>query len=540
WAQTGEKTLSLEEIYVEGKFRTESVYGLNSMNDGEHYSSVQQDPRNGETFLIQYEYSTGKATDTILRSADLQHEGRQLPLTGVFSEDERLVLLQTDVEQVYRRSTIENNYIYDRKDKSVTPLSEKGRQKYAAFSPGASHVAFVRDNNIFIKYLEKGEEKQITTDGKYNHIINGGTDWVYEEEFEFARAFFWSPDGKKIAYYKFDESKVKQYNFAVYDSLYPTDYRYKYPKPGEQNSEVSIHIYDLETGKTVRAATGEEADQYIPRILWTRDPGLLCIFRMNRHQNKLEYLLADAATGETSVMLTRESDTYIGINDDLHFLSDGKTFILTSEQDGYNHIYHYAMNGELIRQVTSGNWEVTALYGIDEKNKRIYYQAAESSPLQRDICSISLNGRNKKKLSSREGANTAVFSKDFSYFINYFDAAGIPTIVTVNDKEGKLLRTLEDNNDLIKTLSDYKLGRKEFFQLPSASEGIMLNAWMIKPPGFNPSKKYPVFMYVYGGPGSQTVTNSWAGGDLWYQLLAQKGYIVVSVDNRGTGGRGAE
>ncbi|QEC52987.1 S9 family peptidase [Anseongella ginsenosidimutans] len=540
FAQTGKKELSLEDIYVEGKFRTESVYGLNSMKDGKHFSSVERDPATGEMYLVQYEYQTGKATDTILRSASLKYEGIQLPASGTFSSEESKILLKTDVEPIYRRSTIENNFIYDRKDGSITPLSEKGRQKYANFSPDASRVAFVRDNNLFIKNLKTGEEKQITSDGKYNHIINGGTDWVYEEEFEFARAFFWSPDGKKIAYYKFNESEVKQYNFAVYDQLYPTDYRYKYPKPGEANSVVSIHIYDLESGKTVKADIGEETNQYIPRIKWTQNPSQLCIFRMNRHQNKLEYLLADAASGQTRLLLTRESDTYISINDDLHFLSDGEGFVFTSERNGYNHIYLYGMDGEIIRQVTDGSWEVTALYGIDEERKLIYFQSAENSPLQRDIYSISLKGTGKKKLSDREGSNDAVFSADFSYFINYHSAAGVPTIVTVNNRKGEVLRTLEDNSTLKETLSDYDLAEKEFLQIPSAEDGIMLNAWMIRPPDFDPSKKYPVFMYVYGGPGSQTVTDSWAGGDLWYQLMAQKGYIVVSVDNRGTGGRGAE
>ncbi|MFS8616531.1 MAG: S9 family peptidase [Solitalea sp.] len=539
-AQAGKKELTLEEIYVEGKFRTESVYGLNSMKDGIHFSSVERDPSTGESFLVQYEYKTGKATDTILRSSLLRYEGSQLPVGGTFSQDESKIMLKTDVESIYRRSTIENNYIFDRNSGSITPLSENGRQKYAAFSPDASRVAFVRDNNIFIKELETGAERQITSDGKYNEIINGGTDWVYEEEFAFARAFFWSPDGKRIAYYKFDESQVKQYNFAVYDQLYPTDYRYKYPKPGEANSVVTIHIYDLESGKTATADLGGETDQYIPRIKWTQDPSLLCIFRMNRHQNKLEYLLADAETGKTRVLLTRESDTYIDINDDLHFLSDGKSLVFTSEQDGYNHIYHYDMTGELIQQVTQGPWEVTALYGIDEKNNTLYYQSTESSPLQRDVYSISLKGGKKKKLSRRQGTNDAVFSADFSYFINYYSAAGVPTVVTVNNNKGEVLRTLEDNRELTATLSDYALGKKEFLQIPSAEEGILLNAWMIKPANFDPAKKYPVFMYVYGGPGSQTVSDSWGGGDLWYHLLAQKGYLVVSVDNRGTGGRGAE
>lgn len=539
-AQTGDKELTLEEIFRSRKFEAKTVDGLSSMKDGMHFTSVGRNNATGEAFLIEYEYETGQATDTILRSGQLQFQGMQLPVNGTFSDDESKVLLKTDVEPVYRYSTIENNFIYDREDGSITPLSNGGKQKYATFSPDASRVAFVRDNNIFVKNLENGEEKQITRDGKHNHIINGALDWVYEEEFQFTRAFFWSPDGKKIAYYKFDESKVKQYNFAVYDQLYPSDYRYKYPKPGEANSVVSIHIYDLESGKTVSARVGEESDQYIPRIKWTQDPSQLCIFRMNRHQNKLEYLLADAESGETKLLLARSSDTYIDINDDLHFLADGERFLFTSEKDGYNHIYLYGMDGSLIRQVTEGPWEVTALYGVDQQNELIYFESTERSPLQRDVYVISFDGHGKQRLSSQEGTNEAVFSADFSYYINYYDASGVPSVVTVNNNKGEILRTLEDNSTLNTILSGYALSEKEFLQIPAAREGIMLNAWMIKPPDFDPSKKYPVFMYVYGGPGSQTVTNSWEDNDLWYQLMAQRGYLVVSVDNRGTGGRGAE
>ncbi|UKJ06336.1 S9 family peptidase [Solitalea lacus] len=534
------KPITLDEIYTKRSFAASGVFGLNSMKDGKHYSSIFNDRAKNDTYVLKYEYASGLVKDTILKNSKLNYQGKTIQLDDYsFSNDESKVLIATETEPVYRRSSLINNFILDKKTSSLVALSENGKQKYADFAPDASKVAFVRDNNIFIKDLTTGDEKKITTDGVKNKIINGGTDWVYEEEFEFARAFFWSPDGKKIAYYRFDETEVPEISIPVYNNLYPEEYRYKYPKAGEKNAIVSIHVYDLVNGKTTTVDIGPEKDQYIPRIKWTNDSNTLCVFRMNRHQNKLEYLLANAQTGSTKLILTETDKRYIDVNDDLTFLSDNKSFIITSEQDGYCHIYMYDLSGKLVRQITKGAWEVTSLYGIDEKTKTIYYQAAEISPTKREIYSIKLDGSSKKRLTSAEGSNNATFSSDFSYFINTYSNANTPASFVLRDKNGKEVRLLEDNQKLKTQLSNYAYQGKEFIQVPMP-DGLKLNAWMIKPANFDPNKKYPIFMYAYGGPGSQQVLDGWNGGDLWYQSIADKGYIVFCMDNRGTGARGAD
>lgn len=542
WAQnTDRKELTLEDIWKKPAFSSKVVSGLNSMKDGKHYSSFFTDAV-GKTFILQYNYATGKVTDTILSPANLVLDGIQIDMDDYqFSSDEKLLLISSETEPVYRRSTKALNYIFDRRSNMLFPLSDKdkGKQQFATFSPDGKKVAFMRDNDLYLADLYSRKETRLTSDGKWNHIINGGTDWVYEEEFEFARAFFWSPDGKKIAFYRFDETNVKQFSMAKYNDLYPEEYKYKYPKAGEENAVVSIHMYDLESGKTVKVDVGPEKDQYIPRIKWTADPLLLCVLRMNRLQNKLEYLLADPS-GKTRILLTEESQTYVEVNDDLIFLQDGKSFLISSERNGYRHLYLYNMNGKLTKQVTSGNWDVTSLYGVDEKNKLIYYQSAEGSPLRRDVYVVKLDGSGKNKLSTKPGTNDAVFSADYSNFINYHTDANTPLFITLNDRNGVQMRVLENNTALREKLAEYKLPRKEFISIP-VEGGIQLNAWMIKPADFDPKKKYPVFMFVYGGPGSQTVTDSWGGQTgMWYHYLASKGYLVVSVDNRGTGARGAD
>ncbi len=542
FAQVSEKKkITLEDIWRNGTFNPRTVSGLNPMNDGKHYASYYTNPSTRKTYLLQYNYATGAVTDTILRFEDLVFNGKMLQPQGYsFSADEKQIMIITDREAIYRRSSKENNFIYNRANKTISELSSNGKQLFATFSPDGKKVAFVRENDLFIKDLTSNTERKITNDGKWNFIINGGADWVYEEEFSFARAFFWSPDGKKIAYYKFNEANVKEFSMTMYDGLYPSEYKFKYPKAGEVNAIVSIHIHNLEMNTTKNVNIGSEKDQYIPRIQWTQDPNMLCVQRMNRHQNKLEYLIADANTGETRTLLTETSDTYIDINDDLTFLADKKSFIITSEKDGYQHVYHYDLNGKLINQITKGNWEVSRVYGIDEKNKTVYYQSTESSPLQRDVYAIGFNGKNKRKLNASAGTNNAVFTADYSFFINYHTAVGSPTYVSLHDNKGKMIRVLEDNTALKSKLTEYDLGTKEFLTIPTIG-GVQLNAWMIKPSNFDPNKKYPVFMFVYGGPGSQTVTDSWGGAnEFWYHMLAQQGYIVVSVDNRGTGARGAE
>ncbi|MFB5946314.1 S9 family peptidase [Albibacterium profundi] len=531
--------ITLEDIYKKGTFRTKSVQGLRSMNDGKTYVSIEIDTATQDRFVARNNYKDGEIAERLFSQADLVYEDIKLPIGTDFSANEEKILIAHEREAIYRRSSKAYYYVFDIKSKKITPVSTKeGKQMYATFSPDASKVAFVRDNNLFVTDLATGAETQITTDGKYNEIINGGADWVYEEEFAFAKAFFWSPDGNKIAFYRFDEREVREFSMMMYEDLYPTVYKFKYPKPGEKNSVVSIHIYDLEKKTTKTADVGTETDQYIPRVKWTQDPNLLCVFRMNRHQNNLDYLFVDAETGSSKVALTETDKYYIDINDDLTFLEDGKHFFLTSERDGYNHVYLYNMDGELVRQITDGDWEVTRLYGVNQKTNTLYYQSTESSPLERDIYSINLSGKKKTKLSTQKGTNSATFSEDFSYYILNHSSVETPPYITLNNAKGEVERVLEDNAEALKVNEQYGITPREFFSF-TTSEGVELNGYMIKPADFDPNKKYPVLMYVYGGPGSQNVANSW-NHNYWFDFLAQHDYLVVCVDNRGTGFRGAE
>ena len=533
-AQSQTKEITLNDIYASEKLYQKRVYGMRSMANGSYYSVLENDSINV------YKYKNGNYVKTIVTASELIPEGKKENIklgNYTFSKDENKILFPTKTEYIYRHSSKSEFYIWNIKNKTLQQLSENGKQRLASFSPDGSKIGFIRNNNLFIKNLTSNTKTQITKDGLYNNIINGTTDWVYEEEFGFTRAFFWSPNGKKIAFYKFDESNVKEFCFSKYGDLYPEEYKYKYPKAGEDNSIVNIFTYDITSGKTVKMDIGEETDQYIPRIKWTNNNEILSIQRMNRLQNKLEILFADPKNGESKVIYTETNKYYIDITDHLTFLDDNEHFLFTSEKDGYYHIYLYKMNGELVKQLTKGNWVITNLIGFDEKKQIVYYTSAESSPLNRDIYSVDLKG-NKNKLSSRKGTNRARFSSDYKYFINTFSDANTPSVITVNKANGKQIRVLEDNSKLLKTIIEYNFSKKEFLTI-TTSENVELNAWKILPPNFDKEKQYPVLFTIYGGPGSQTVKNSW-GSDLWEQMLAQKGIIVVSVDNRGTGARGEE
>jgi len=533
-AQSQTKEITLDDIYASGKLYQKRVYGMRSMANGSYYSVLENDSINV------YKYKNGNYVKTIVTASELIPEGKKENIklgNYTFSKDENKILFPTKTEYIYRHSSKSEFYIWNIKNKTLQQLSENGKQRLASFSPDGSKIGFIRNNNLFIKNLTSNTKTQITKDGLYNNIINGTTDWVYEEEFGFTRAFFWSPNGKKIAFYKFDESNVKEFCFSKYGDLYPEEYKYKYPKAGEDNSIVNIFTYDITSGKTVKMDIGEETDQYIPRIKWTNNNEILSIQRMNRLQNKLEILFADPKNGESKVIYTETNKYYIDITDHLTFLDDNEHFLFTSEKDGYYHIYLYKMNGELVKQLTKGNWVITDLIGFDEKKQIVYYTSAESSPLNRDIYSVDLKG-NKNKLSSCKGTNKARFSSDYKYFINTFSDANTPSVITVNKANGKQIRVLEDNSKLLKTIIEYNFSKKEFLTI-TTSENVELNAWKILPPNFDKEKQYPVLFTIYGGPGSQTVKNSW-GSDLWEQMLAQKGIIVVSVDNRGTGARGEE
>jgi dipeptidyl-peptidase 4 len=534
------KNITLEDIWSKGTFRSQSVQQINWMKDGAFYSALE-----GEK-IVKHQVTDGAAVETLFDAGtSVENLGKKVTIEDyALSADEQKILISTESEQIYRRSSREENFVYDLKTKKLAQLSKGGKQMFATFSPDGSKVAFVRLNNMYMVDLATMTEKQITTDGKWNHIINGACDWVYEEEFSFARAFQWSPDSKKIAFISFDETKVPEYNMQTWGKLYPVDYRYKYPKAGEANSIVTVSIFNLTDSKTVKVDIGKETDQYIPRIRWTNDANVLSLNRLNRLQNKMEILHAEAATGKTSVILTEESKTYVDVEnfaDDVYYLSDNKSFVMSSEKDGFKHLYLYDLSGKLIRQITTGNWEVADFYGIDEKSKTLYFTSMEMSNIERQLFSISLDGKLKKQLTSEKGMNSANFSKDFKFYILSNTASDSPLKVSLHKAPtGQLVKVLEDNAALRKKLEDYNIAPKEFMTIKT-SENIELNAWMIKPTDFDPKKKYPVFMFLYGGPGSQQVLNQFdASNGMWFQHLAQKGYIVACVDNRGTGGKGAD
>ncbi len=536
FAQNTYKEITLDDLMKNYTFWAESVYGLRSMNDGVHYTTFDR------TAIVKYSYATGNIVDTILKMNNLSIKGVS---DYRFNDDETKIILETDVESIYRHSYTAKFYVWDINTKKLLPVSDKDKQQLATLSPDGKKVAFVYKNNIYIKNLESGKETAVTTDGEKNKIINGAPDWVYEEEFGFNQAFYWSPDGKKIAYIRFDESKVKSFSMQMFagqaprleqNALYPEIRTWKYPKAGEDNSVVSVHIYDVNTQKTIKADIGSETDIYIPRIRWTKNPNTLSIIRLNRLQNKLEILFADAQNGNTKLIYTDTNKYYIGEEtlDNLKFTRDGKYFVISSERDGYRHIYLYTVEGKLVKQLTKGNWDVIDFIGYDENKKICYYISSEESPVKRTLYSISLKGK-KKKLSTQSGSNRAAFSKTYKYYINYFSNAQTPNYVTLHDANGKLIRVLKDNSALKKKVEEYGGLHKEFFTFKT-SEGVELYGYMIKPPDFDATKKYPVLMYQYSGPNSQTVIDRWSFG--WDRLLAQKGYITVCVAGRGTGGRG--
>ena len=533
------KNFELEDLYQRGTFYAKSVRGMNSMKDGKTYASFEK----GQLNI--YNYQSGKLEKTLFGISDLTVHPDSLPIglqNYELSQNEDKMLCLTDMESIYRHSFHANYFVYDFNAKTLLPLSNNGKQRLATFSPDATKVAFMRDNNLFIKDLTTGEEKQFTNDGLYNHIINGAPDWVYEEEFSFSQGFYWSPDSKKIAFMKFDESNVREFQMEEFEGLYPDWYSFKYPKAGEDNSIVGIYVYDLESGKTVKMDTGTETDIYLPRIAWTKDANVLAIQRLNRHQNHLEILAADATTGKSRVFYDETNEYYIDITDDWHFLEDGKRFLMTSERSGYNHIYLYNMDGTLVKQLTDGPWDVTSVYGFD--GKEVYFQAAKNTPVDRQIYAVNLKGK-MREVIGRPGTNNARFSNDFSYLININSSITQPAQYELYTNKGKLVRVLEDNHEFAEKLKTFNLGEKKLlkisdpaFTLPDGQQ-VDIDAWQILPPDFDPSKKYPVLIYVYGGPGHQTVLNSWANSDFWWlQLLAQHGIISVSINNRGSGAQG--
>ena len=538
-----QKKISLEDVQVHGTFRQKTIHGLRSMNDGLHYTSLEEG-----TKIVKYSFKDGQKVGNLFDLSQVKNAPVNSLSGYSLSDDETKILLTTDRKQIYRRSFTAVYYVWNMVTEKFSELSLKGRQELATFSPDGEKIAFVRDNNIFIKNLKFGTESQVTFDGKFNEIINGKPDWVYEEEFSFNKAFAWSPDSKFLAYIRFDETAVPEFFMTMYqgqkpakeeNALYPSPYTFKYPKAGETNSTVSIHVYEIRSKTTVEANIGDETDIYIPRLKWTADANELAIFRLNRRQNLVDVLLANPFTGDSRPFITEKNDRYVSEDflDDFIFLPDNKYVVLNSERDGYSHLYLYDRQGFEVKQLSSGEFDVTDFYGYDAKRKLFYYQAAKESPMQREVYYTSLNGKKSGKLSSQKGTNRAVFSKGFNYYINYFTNLTTPNFVSLHDFKGKIIRTLEDNQELKETVNEFEIAEKSFFNFET-SEGTLLNGWMIKPADFDKNRRYPVVITQYSGPNSQSVLDKWSVD--WYNYLAQEGFLVVSVDPRGTGARGED
>lgn len=531
------KQISLEDVWQNSVFAVKSVPGFNALKDGKHYTQLDE---NGDVQEVNvYDLATGKKSRTLLANKTDEAIGEIADYA--FSDDEQKIMLFTNAEHIYRRSVLYKVWILDIKTGNKQLLGE-GPVLHATFNPQGTKAAFVRDNNIFIKDLASGNITAITHDGETNKIINGNCDWVYEEEWEFTRAYEWAPDGNYLAYYRFDERGVKEYTIPFFEEEqnYPRLYTYKYPKAGEANSIVSIHIYNVQGGNAVQAQTGPETDQYIPRIKWAGNTGKLCIYRMNRLQNKLELLFTRAGDGSAEVIYTEENPYYIEINDNITFLQNGTSFIFTSEQDGFNHLYKWDFVKKEKTQLTKGGWDVDQMKGVDQVNKCVYYTAGVTSPLERKLYKVDWNGRASVCLTPEAGMHDITPCSGLRYFLDKYSRLNTVPVFTLISNAGKKVRVLEDNADLKQRMASYSLGVISTLQIPNG-KGDLLNAWMIKPADFDPAKKYPVLLYQYSGPGSQEVEDKFPVGNyFWHQMLVQKGYIVVCADGTGTGGRGAQ
>ena len=539
--------VTLQDV-TQGTYRAQNIYGLKPMLDGEHYTQISSDHKR----IVKYSFKTGKEVEAIFDVTKARDCNFKTFDDYILSPDEKLILIQTETKPIYRHSFTAVYYIYNVKNNTLEPLSNNGPQQVPLFSPDGNQIAFVRNNNIFlVKLLFGNSESQVTKDGEYNKVLNGIPDWVYEEEFSFNRAFDFSADSKMIAYIRFDESQVPMFSFPWYKGMapakedyttYPGKYEYKYPKAGETNSTVTVHTYDIKSHVTRQMDLPLDKDGYIPRIKFTSDPEKLAIMTLNRHQNRFDLYLANPRSATCKVAIRDEAEQYIKEQEYGSIAFYPNHIVLMSERDGYNHLYLYTIAGNLVRQITKGNFEVTDFLGYDEANGTTYYASNEGSPLRTAIYKIDSKGK-KTKLSTKEGTNNALFSKNFAYFINTYSSKDTPTEITLNDSKGRELVTLLDNKQLKSQLTHLNMPTKEFFTFKT-SQGVELNGWMMKPANFDPNKKYPVIMHQYSGPGSQQVLDKWGigsfgDGGMFEAYMCDKGYIMVCVDGRGTGGRGA-
>lgn len=533
-----QQKITVEAIY-KGEFQPKEMVELQSMKNTNQYTVLNYDQVSRNLQIDVFDFATLKKVNTLIETKNQSKLSDGID-SYIFSSDEKKILIANNTKPIYRHSLTADYFLYNLETKELDKILEQVQEPI--FAPDGKKIAYVKENNIYIFDITSKENTQITTNGKKNAIINGITDWVYEEEFSFVRAFDWSKDSKKIAYIRFDETQVPEFSMSIFGKdLYPKIETFKYPKAGERNSLVSLHLYNVDSKKEKNVDLSNYTDFYIPRIEWTNDANILSAKILNRHQDNLDLIFVNGTTAATKVVLNEKEKSYIDFidTDNLTFLKDN-SFIWTSEKDGFNHIYLYDKTGKLKNQVTKGNWEVTSYYGLDEKSNTVFYQSTENGSINRAIFRIGLDGKNKVQLCKNTGTNAATFSPNFKYYINAFSSALQPTIYSLNEsKSGKQVQVIENNVDLNETLKSYNLPAKEFFVLKT-EKGNELNAWILKPKDFDATKKYPVFMFQYSGPGSQQVINEWNSyDDYWFMMLAQNGYIVACVDGRGTGFKGA-
>jgi dipeptidyl-peptidase-4 len=534
----GQQKITVDEIFT-GAFRAKGMDELQSLQNTNQYAVLNFDRAARSMQIDLYDFATLKKESNLIDTKNFTALADGID-SYTFDASEKQLLIACNSDNIFRHSFTADYFLYDLTAKTLTKLFDFKVQE-PTFSPDGTKIAYAKGNNLYVYDVASKKSTAITSDGKKNSIINGITDWVYEEEFAFVRAFDWSKDSKKVAFIRFDESEVPEFSMSIFQkSLYPTIETFKYPKAGEKNATVSLHIYDAADNTVKKVDLGNYKDFYIARLKWTNDSNVLSAQVLNRHQDNLDLLFIDGTTANAKVVLNEKDKAYVDVTDNLTFLQDN-SFIWTSEKDGFNHIYLYDKTGKLKNQVTKGNWEVTSYYGFDEKAKTIFYQSTENGSINRDVYRIALDGKNKVRLSKNTGTNTATFSPNFQFFINTFSSAVQPTVYSLNEsKVGKEIKVIENNQDLASKLKGYNLPSKEFFVLKT-EKGNELNAWIMKPKDFDASKKYPVFMYQYSGPGSQQVNNEWnSADDYWFMMLAQQGYIVACVDGRGTGFKGAD
>jgi len=517
--------ITLDKIYS-GYYRGKGIAGITSMKNGENYLVIEP------TGIAKYSYKTSQKEGNII---DGQFESYE------FSDDESKILLLKESQPIYRHSFLGKFEVRDLKSGKVTSLNNGNTVQEPRFSPDASKVAFISDNNLFCQDLNTGKITQITTDGKKNAIINGLADWVYEEEFGHARQYEWTKNSDAIVFVKSDESQVPEIYIPIYGkTLYPTEMRYKYPKAGENNSVVSAQLYRLDTGKTIPVNLGAFKNYYIANVFQTAKADEIVLITSQRIQNASDILKVNTKTGAVQKLFTETDEKWIDTdNPTLEFLEDD-SFLWASERDGNRHLYWYDKEGKLKKQVTKGNWEITDYYGYNPKSKEIYVQTTEKGSINKVVSKINIENGKSQLISRPDGNNSASFSKNYNYFIETSSTAASPYTFVLKDGSGKVVKELQNNNEQLQKLKADNFVDKEFITIPNAV-GDQMNAWIMKPKNFDPNKKYPLFMYQYSGPGSQQVSNSWdIGNTLWFNHLVQKGYIVACVDGRGTGYKGAK